>query len=122
MPSLTARSGLRFVAQGPPLEPGLRLDIAINWPVLLDDHVQLQLIVTGVVVRSKWNRGRTANPASRFQNAQCGTERRVTLRISRPTPTRNASASFTSMPSLILPSVIVGTCQVALMTQLCRWR
>jgi hypothetical protein len=45
-------SGLRFVAQGPPLEPGLKLDIAINWPVLLDDHVQLQLIVTGVVVRS----------------------------------------------------------------------
>jgi c-di-GMP-binding flagellar brake protein YcgR len=44
-------SGLRFVGQGP-LEPGLKLEIAINWPVLLDDHVQLQLIVTGVVVRS----------------------------------------------------------------------
>jgi hypothetical protein len=44
-------SGLRFAAQGP-LEPGLKLDAAISWPVLLDDHVQLQLVVTGVVVWS----------------------------------------------------------------------
>jgi hypothetical protein len=46
-------SGLRFVAQGP-LEPGVKLEIAINWPVLLDGNVQLQLIVMGVVV---WSRG-----------------------------------------------------------------
>jgi hypothetical protein len=46
-------SGLRFAAQGP-LEPGLKLDVAVNWPVLLDGRVQLQLIVTGVVV---WSSG-----------------------------------------------------------------
>ena len=46
-------SGLRFAAQGP-MEPGLKLDVAINWPVLLDGRVQLQLIVTGVVV---WSSG-----------------------------------------------------------------
>jgi PilZ domain len=46
-------SGLRFATQGP-LEPGLKLDVAIIWPVLLDEHVQLQLVVTGVVV---WSRG-----------------------------------------------------------------
>jgi PilZ domain len=46
-------SGLRFAAQGP-LEPGLKLDVAINWPVLLDGRVQLQLIVAGVVV---WSSG-----------------------------------------------------------------
>ena len=46
-------SGLRFAAQGP-LEPGLKLDVAIDWPVLLDGRVQLQLIVTGVVV---WSSG-----------------------------------------------------------------
>jgi hypothetical protein len=46
-------SGLRFAAQRP-LEPGLKLDVAINWPVLLDGRVQLQLIVTGVVV---WSSG-----------------------------------------------------------------
>jgi hypothetical protein len=46
-------SGLRFAAQRP-LEPGLKLDVAINWPVLLDGGVQLQLIVTGVVV---WSNG-----------------------------------------------------------------
>jgi DNA-binding response OmpR family regulator len=46
-------SGLRFVGKRP-LEPGLKLDVAINWPVLLDRRVQLQLIVTGVVV---WSSG-----------------------------------------------------------------
>ena len=46
--------GLRFVAQGP-LEPGLKLDIAIDWPVLLDDRVHLQLTATGVVVRCSGN-------------------------------------------------------------------
>ena len=46
-------SGLRFAAQSL-LEPGLKLDVAINWPVLLDGRVQLQLIVTGRVV---WSNG-----------------------------------------------------------------
>ena len=44
-------SGLRFVARGP-LETGLKLDVAIDWPILLDGRVQLQLIVTGTVVWS----------------------------------------------------------------------
>jgi PilZ domain len=44
-------SGLRFAAEGP-LKAGLKLDVAIDWPVLLDGRVQLQLIVTGVVVWS----------------------------------------------------------------------
>jgi hypothetical protein len=44
-------SGLRFTAQRP-LEPGLTVDMAINWPVLLDERVQLQLIITRVVVWS----------------------------------------------------------------------
>jgi len=44
-------SGLRFVARGP-LEPGVKLDVAIDWPILLDGRVQLQLIVTGTVVWS----------------------------------------------------------------------
>lgn len=46
-------SGLRLAAHGP-LEPGLKLDVAISWPVLLDGRVQLQLIVTGRVV---WSSG-----------------------------------------------------------------
>jgi hypothetical protein len=44
-------SGLRFTAQAP-VERGLKLDVAINWPVLLDGRIQLQLTVSGVVVRS----------------------------------------------------------------------
>jgi c-di-GMP-binding flagellar brake protein YcgR len=44
-------SGLRFTAQAH-IEPGLKIDIAINWPVLLDGRIQLQLTVSGVVVRS----------------------------------------------------------------------
>ena len=31
---------------------GLKLNVAITWPVLLDGRIQLQLIVTGVVVWS----------------------------------------------------------------------
>jgi hypothetical protein len=45
-------SGMRFVAQSP-LEPGLKLDVAIDWPVLLDGGVPLQLIAKGMVVWSK---------------------------------------------------------------------
>ena len=47
-------SGLRFAAQGPLRPAGLRLDVAIDWPVLLDGRIQLQLIVTGLVV---WSSG-----------------------------------------------------------------
>ena len=46
-------SGLRFTGQGP-LEPGQKLEVAINWPVLLDERVQLQLVATGVVA---WSTG-----------------------------------------------------------------
>jgi hypothetical protein len=46
-------SGLRFTAERP-LLAGLRLDVSIDWPVLLDGGVQLQLIATGVVV---WTNG-----------------------------------------------------------------
>ena len=46
-------SGLRFTTERP-LLPGLRLDVSIDWPVLLDGGVQLQLIATGVVV---WTNG-----------------------------------------------------------------
>jgi c-di-GMP-binding flagellar brake protein YcgR len=49
-------SGLRFAAESA-LKPGLKLDVAIKWPVLLDERVQLQLIVSGVVV---WSRGSEA--------------------------------------------------------------
>ena len=44
-------SGLRFTAQAP-VERGVKLDVAINWPVLLDGRIQLQLTVSGVVIRS----------------------------------------------------------------------
>src|ERR1017187_3611877 len=45
-------SGLRFAIAGP-LEPGLKLNVSIDWPVLLDERVLLQLIVTGVGKRYK---------------------------------------------------------------------
>jgi hypothetical protein len=47
-------TGLRFNADRP-LQTGQRLDVSIDWPVLLDGGVQLQLIVSGVVVRSSGN-------------------------------------------------------------------
>jgi hypothetical protein len=42
---------LRFTADRP-LLIGRRLDVSIDWPVLLDGGVQLQLILSGKVVRS----------------------------------------------------------------------
>jgi c-di-GMP-binding flagellar brake protein YcgR len=44
-------SGLSFIADGP-LSVGQRLDLAIDWPALLDGGVQLQLIMSGIVVRT----------------------------------------------------------------------
>jgi len=42
-------SGLRLATPGP-LEPRQNLAVAIDWPVLLDERVQLQLILAGTVV------------------------------------------------------------------------
>jgi hypothetical protein len=70
-------SGLRFAAQSP-LQPGLKLDVAIDWPVLLDGGVHLQLIATGVVV---WSKG--TETALRIQRHELRT-RRVGLKVAPP--------------------------------------
>jgi hypothetical protein len=44
-------SGLSFTADRP-LPIGQQLDVSIDWPVLLGGGVQLQLIMSGTVVRS----------------------------------------------------------------------
>ena len=44
-------SGMSFTADTP-LPIGQTLDMSIDWPVRLDDDVQLQVVVSGVVVRS----------------------------------------------------------------------
>ncbi|MGO9260814.1 MAG: PilZ domain-containing protein [Bryobacteraceae bacterium] len=44
-------SGLSFTADRP-LRTGQKLDLSIDWPVLLDGGVQLQLTLSGVVVRT----------------------------------------------------------------------
>ena len=44
-------SGLSFTADRP-LSIGQRLDLSIEWPVVLDGGVQLQLVTSGVIVRS----------------------------------------------------------------------
>ena len=44
-------SGLSFTADTP-LSIGQTLDVYIDWPVLVDGGVQLQLVTSGVVVRS----------------------------------------------------------------------
>ena len=45
-------SGLSFLADQP-LRVGQRLELAIDWPVMLDRGVQLQLTISGVVVRAE---------------------------------------------------------------------
>ena len=44
-------SGLSFTADRL-LFPGQRLDVSIDWPALLDGGVQLQLMISGMVVRT----------------------------------------------------------------------
>jgi len=44
-------SGLLFTADKP-LEPGLKVELWIDWPVPLDGGVQLQLTAAGTVVRN----------------------------------------------------------------------
>jgi hypothetical protein len=44
-------SGLSFTAD-PPLSIGQTLDVSIDWPVLLEGGVQLQIVASGVVVRT----------------------------------------------------------------------
>jgi hypothetical protein len=44
-------SGLSFTADSP-LSIGQRLDMSIDWPVRLDRDVQIQLVASGVVVRT----------------------------------------------------------------------
>lgn len=48
--------GLRFTADRP-LEPGLKVKLAIKWPRLLDGGVHLQLVASGMVV---WAEGTEA--------------------------------------------------------------
>jgi len=70
-------SGLRFAAESP-LDPGLILDVAIDWPVLLDGGVPLQLIAAGVVV---WTKG--TETAMRIQRHELRTGR-VGLKLAPP--------------------------------------
>jgi hypothetical protein len=44
-------SGLSFTTSQPPL-PGQKLEMSIDWPVLLDGAIRLQLVISGVVVRT----------------------------------------------------------------------
>ena len=47
-------SGLSFTADKP-LPLGLMLDVSVDWPVLLTGAVQLQLVLSGEVIRSDGN-------------------------------------------------------------------
>jgi len=49
-------SGLRFVADKL-LQPGVGIELAVNWPSVLDGGVRLQLIASGTVV---WTSGTEA--------------------------------------------------------------
>jgi hypothetical protein len=44
-------SGLSFTTDQPPL-PGQKLEMSIDWPVLLDGAIRLQLVMSGIVVRT----------------------------------------------------------------------
>ena len=47
-------SGVRFAADQP-LASGLIIELAVQWPVLLDGGVQMQLVLSGRIVWAKGN-------------------------------------------------------------------
>jgi hypothetical protein len=61
-------SGLRFIADRP-LLTGQKLHVSIDWPAWLDGGVQLQLIMSGVVVRT--NGKTTAMQIQRHEFKTC---------------------------------------------------
>jgi hypothetical protein len=67
-------SGLSFSTDGP-LLTGQRLEVSIDWPVLLDGATKLQLVMSGVVARTN---GTAA--ALQIQRHQFRT-RRVELKV-----------------------------------------
>jgi len=66
-------AGLKFTADMP-LRTGEKLDVFVDWPVLLDGGVQLQLIMSGIVVRTNGTATALQIPPARIQNAPCGTK------------------------------------------------
>ncbi|HTP31837.1 MAG TPA: PilZ domain-containing protein [Candidatus Acidoferrales bacterium] len=49
-----SRSGVRFTTDRP-LDTGLNLELAVQWPVLLDGDVHLQLALAGSIVWAEGN-------------------------------------------------------------------
>jgi hypothetical protein len=92
-------SGLLFAAQGP-LKPGLKLDVAIIWPILLDEHVQLQLVVTGVVVWS--SETETAMRIQRHDFRTC----RVGLKAASPQESDGLSVAGIKAVNGVQPGVV----------------
>ena len=45
-------SGLRFNADRP-LVVGQRIAVYVDWPVLLHGNIKMQLVISGIVVRTK---------------------------------------------------------------------
>ena len=70
-------SGLGFTADRP-LPIGQKLDLSIDWPARLDGDVQIQLVASGVVVRSSG-----AVTALRIQRYELRTRRAGSLVVPR---------------------------------------
>jgi hypothetical protein len=90
-------SGLSFTPDTP-LSIGQTLDVSIDWPVLLDGGVPLQLVVSGVVVRSGG-----AVIAMRIERHEFKTRRAELRAVTRQESVRsrgsaNHSAEFAAIP------------------------
>ena len=64
-------SSVRFTA-AELLARGTRVEVAINWPRLLNDSIPLQLIATGVVVRSSGRETAIVLEAHAFKTRRTG--------------------------------------------------
>ncbi len=77
--------GILFDA-GRELVPGLNVELAVSWPVLLHNVAQMQLVVLGRIVRVTGNRTAIRMVQHEFRTAGAIGERRSTAGRQSPAP------------------------------------
>jgi len=89
--------GVLFDA-GRPLPVGLNVELAITWPVLLQDQAPLQLIVSGRIVRCTANRMAVEMAQHEFRTLGASADQRLAGAAAARTPAPFFSAGSNGSP------------------------
>jgi hypothetical protein len=89
--------GILFDA-GRQLSFGTNVELAISWPVLLQNQAPLQLIVSGRVVRCAGNRTAVMMAQHEFRTSGASAEQRAALGSAARTPSASLTAGGVASP------------------------